>query len=482
MKTFVRNVMSQLGSLLAWAAVLGVLFLGAQNASAQGFPVKPRFQDVRIGYTSFSECETWFGAGNCDLTTIQGVFSSTGFATDGNVNTQNLGVDVLAQISSMQLTGGTWDIQSNGAHTVTHSGGNADYTINDGQLTFTTSAASVGDIEFTVADTFQVDAVGVDLGIGGGAYELRIQNNDVTLQPSDDVRLLPTDDVEIVGAELLISSPIMNVSSPTMTVTSGDVDFAPTTFTVNSNAGTAELDIADNFVFIQAETTISSTAGDVALSAGDTALLQGTTSATLTSTNAANVTGGNVVLTSNATTIAANANTGFVVDAAAGTDELTITSGNIAVAGTTDIQGATVIDGGGGADEITVGTGTVTLTGAVVLPTTTTISGQNLCRADGTNCPTSEAKTFGTFSNGGSCSTVTSSNISGCSRTAQGILSITFTTAFAAAPACTANATNADQITVRVTSTTGGVTLRTFQDGGGLDDQAVSLICLGDFP
>jgi hypothetical protein len=40
-----------------------------------------------------------------------------------------------------------------------------------------------------------------------------------------------------------------------------------------------------------------------------------------------------------------------------------------------------------------VTSGAVALTGTVTLPTTTTISGQNLCRADGTNCPSAQIPT-----------------------------------------------------------------------------------------
>lgn len=63
-----------------------------------------------------------------------------------------------------------------------------------------------------------------------------------------------------------------------------------------------------------------------------------------------------------------------ILDVGGSTDELTVTSSTVGIAGVvtitgaTTVAGATVIDGGGGADEVTVGTDTTTILGSFILP------------------------------------------------------------------------------------------------------------------
>ncbi len=516
MKTL-KSVAGQLATLLAWACVLGVLWMGAQNAHAQGFPVKPKFQDVRIGYNTFAECENDWGAGECDLTMEKSAFvggnlgvAQSFYANSIESNTTIFGGDITANNLVAQ---NQFDVA--GA-----------LTVSPGFFSLTPAANLNGGIDGlgnirmqnnTVSTPIQLwlannaasgtnastASLRLDAGLGdsfvsfssfaGGQWTI---GND-TGTPAN---------FRICNAANSFTSCKMSFNESLGITVDDLISFNGSSFTVDANGGTDEIFASDNFVFIQAETTISSFAGDVSLSAGDVAQLQGTTSATLTSTNAANVTGGNIVLTANGSTIAANANTDIVLDANGGlavlslddTGAVELIGGDtvlVQAANLTNVQGGSVqlngdsavdfnsngtmlaqvltsvtFDVNGGGDELSITDGVVQ------------VNGENVCTEDGTNCPTAETKTFGLFSNGGSCTTTLGSNIASCTRTLQGVLSITFTTSYATAPACTANATASDQITVRASSTTGGVTLRTFEDGAGLEDENVSLICMGNFP
>jgi hypothetical protein len=409
-----KTIGATLTSLLAWACVLGVLFLGATNAHAQGFPVKPRFQDVRIGFTTFADCEAYFGAGNCDLTAELGIFSQGGFATPNNLAVFDVNADGTLNAASANIQGGSFVADVAGfANLISDS--NINVTTNDGGGgTITLTTDTTGDIVMRPGDDFDLQAAGdaVEIGVGGGAYEVRLVFGDVILNAADDVTIQPVDTVEIVGDDVnMHPTTSMNIDTPIMCI--------------DPSASTQEFCVLSGSVQINAETSISAAGAgqDIALSANDTALIAG---------------GGSVQLSSSGGSIS--------LDAGAGTDEITVTSGAVAIAGTTTVNGSAV------------------------------------CTVDGTNCPSAAIRTFGRFTNGGSCTTALGSNIDSCSRSAQGILTIGFTTSFAQAPACTASATGDDQISLRVTSSASGVVIRTYQDGAGLEDKDVSLLCEGNFP
>jgi hypothetical protein len=508
MKTL-KTIAGQLATLLAWLCVVGVLFLGAQNAHAQGYPVKPKFQDVRIGYNTFAECEAAFGAGACDLTAEQGVYSAVGFVTPGTISANEISVDTSIFADTITANNLTAQSQFNVTGALTASSGffsldpvaNLNGGIDGvGNIKMQTSAISTPlqlwlQHNATSGTSASTASVRLDAGPGdafvsftsfaGGQWSI---GNDAGT-PSR---------FRICNAANSLASSCKMSFSDSLGITVDDlIAFNGSSFTVDPNGGTDEIFASDNFVFIQAETTIASLAGDISLSAGDVAQVQGTTSATLTSTNAANVTGGNVVITANASTIAANADTDFTVNAGEGVTIQAVTDIFAATStGTISLEasasGDALVLNGNAALESDTNVRLLQDTASLDLSVASgaafagvsdlTVNGTSVCLEDGTNCQTAETKTFGLFSNGGSCTTTLGSNIASCTRSLQGVLSITFTTSYATAPACTANATANDQITVRTSSTTGGVTIRTFEDGAGLEDENVSLICMGNFP
>lgn len=519
MKTL-KTIASKVATLLAWACVLGVLVLGARNAHAQGYPVKPKFQDVRIGYNTFAECEAEWGAFACDFSVEQSAWFGANVGVAGNFFADTIEANSSLNAATLNAT-----------------------DINAQNITAVTSLQAQG--VFTASGLAVLDG-GID-GVGSWFTENNTSNTPLSLRLTNQATVGSTSTSYIDmstsnnGADTYIyqhafvtaytfgvdtSAQRWRICGSSALGTNCQLDFhdslgiemlAPFTYTgnnfiVDADGGADELQIIADTILARNVTATGddfavSVTDDIAIAASDAASFSGTSTTTIGgSTNILALSPGNALdidIGSGGSTITANDTDNDIVVTA--TSDLLLEGGaTVDIAGNTLLalaaSNVTINEGGGGvqivSDDTTVvlalddegisltDTGnSITVDDAVIEITgPTTVNGSAVCTQDGTNCPASATRTFGLFTNGGSCTTVLGSNIASCTRSVQGVVSITFTDSYATAPACTSAPTSADQISVRVTSTTGGVTVRTYADGSGLDDTNFSLICEGNFP
>lgn len=142
-----------------------------------------------------------------------------------------------------------------------------------------------------------------------------------------------------------------------------------------------------------------------------------------------------------------------------------------------------VANGGTGVTTST-GTGSVVLSASPALTGSPTVGGQNICLANGTNCPAASLgfKLVQCLINGTAGGAISSVNASSCTRAITGTYTVNFNSTFAANPSCVAttegNGVNLDATVSSIS--TSSVQFQVAAPGGTLTDATrLHVICVG---
>jgi len=216
----------------------------------------------------------------------------------------------------------------------------------------------------------------------------------------------------------------------------------------------------------------------------------------LTSLSAANISAGTLAVARGGTGTTTSTGTGNVVLSASPTLSGTITGGTFSGTHSGDGSAVTNLNMANAASGTLAvargGTGVTTSTGSgnVVLSTspaltTPTVGGQQVCRADGVNCPAASVPRAGArISGGGGCTIAgTPFGVGSCSRSSAGIYTINFSGAgFSDSPGCAITQTLGATPTM-IYSTLDinaiSITIRSGTPAGTLTDSNFNIVCLG---
>lgn len=440
MKSTLRGIGRKTLSLLAYLLVISVLFIGAANAQGGGFPTKPKFADVRIGVNNFTDCESVFGVGECDLSIERSVYIEGAllalnglqapiFSSQGHLTLESLDIMNIDSLNAIQITSSAGFIQLDAAldifaiadDDVTIQGA-GDVLINGSQITNTSSTSIIE----SAGSQYRVNAVGggdellirdIDfvVDIGGGADELTIDGANTALIAATQISL------EAGGANLVAAGGAVAVTDTTLSYGSSAIS---TNLTGSTN---------DLSPFGSSKSTLLS----------------------ITLTGSQTLTGLVPPITDQSSLLFLRNDDG--------TDTLTITHED------TNSVAANRFHNPG--------------RNSFVLPPATLALCARDSRDDRWHCSqmTATRMAWGNFTVGaGSCTTnVSGENIASCARNGTGDFTVTFTVPYSVNPACTFTNISGTLNTVITAVTTSTVVVNLTDAAGVLQNGTATMTCMG---